>query len=126
MQDLKANPNVPAMGTILEARLDKGRGAVASLIVRDGSLKIGDTIISGISLCKVRAMFDENNRAVKVATPSMPVSVLGFNEVPNAGETFTVVDEKLSKQIVEERKAKQKEELIMRSTKHYAEASETA
>ena len=115
MQDLKANPNVPAMGTILEARLDKGRGAVASLIVRDGSLKIGDTIISGISLCKVRAMFDENNKAVKVSTPSMPVSVLGFNEVPNAGETFTVVDEKLSKQIVEERKAKQKEELIKNS-----------
>ncbi len=115
VQDLKANPNVPAMGTILESRLDKGRGAVASLIVLDGSLKIGDTIVSGTSICKVKAMIDENNRPVKVATPSMPVTVLGFNEVPIAGETFTVVDEKLSKQIVQERKTKQKEELIKHS-----------
>ena len=112
VQGLKANPNIPAMGTIMEAKLDKGRGAIASLIVRDGSLKIGDTIVSGTSICKVKAMFDENNRAVKVATPSMPVTVLGFNEVPIAGETFTAVDEKLSKQIVEERKAKIKEDLI--------------
>ncbi len=112
MQDLKANPDIPALGTILEAKLDKGRGAVASLIVRDGSLHVGDTIVSGTSICKVKAMMDENNRTVKVATPSMPVTVLGFNEVPMAGETFTAVDEKLSKQIVEERKAKQKEELL--------------
>ncbi len=112
MQDLKANPDVPAMGTIMEAKLDKGRGAIASLIVSDGSLHIGDTIISGTSICKVKAMIDENNRPLKVATPSMPVTVLGFNEVPSAGETFTVVDEKLSKQIVEERKAKIKENLI--------------
>ena len=115
MLELKANPNVPALGTILEARLDKGRGAVSSLIVIDGSLHIGDTIVSGTSICKVRAMIDENNRQVKVATPSMPVTVLGFNEVPNAGESFTVVDEKLSKQIVEERKAKQREELLKNS-----------
>ena len=112
VQGLKANPNIPAMGTIMEARLDKGRGPIASLIVRDGSLKIGDTIVCGTTICKVKAMIDENNKQVKVATPSMPVTVLGFNEVPPAGETFTVVDEKLSKQIVEERKAKQKEELI--------------
>lgn len=112
MQNLKANPNVHAMGTILEARLDKGKGAVASLIVMDGSLHIGDTIVSGTSICKVKAMIDENNKQVKVATPSMPVTVLGFNEVPSAGETFTVVDEKLSKQIVEERIAKQREELL--------------
>ena len=112
MQDLKANPNIPALGTIMEAKLEKGRGAIASLIVRDGSLHVGDTIVSGTSICKVKAMMDENNRVVKVATPSMPVTVLGFNEVPQAGETFTVVDEKLSKQIVEERKAKQKEELL--------------
>jgi len=112
MQGLKANPKIPAMGTLLEAKLDKGRGAVASLIVRDGSLHIGDTIVSGTSICKVKAMFDENNKAVKVATPSMPVTVLGFGEVPGAGETFTAVDEKLSKQIVEERKAKIKQDLI--------------
>lgn len=112
VQGLKANPNIQAMGTILEAKLDKGRGPVASLIVREGSLRVGDTIVSGTSICKVKAMFDENNKTVKVATPSMPVTVLGFNEVPKAGETFTAVDEKLSKQIVEERIAKQKEELI--------------
>ena len=115
MQDLKANPNVPAIGTLLESRLDKGKGAVASLIVLDGSLHIGDTIVSGTSICKVKAMIDENNKAVKVAEPSMPVTVLGFNEVPIAGESFTVVDEKLSKQIVEERKAKIKEDLIKHS-----------
>ena len=112
VQGLKANPNIPAMGTIMEARLDKGRGPIASLIVRDGSLKVGDTIVSGTTICKVKAMIDENNKQVKVATPSMPVTVLGFNEVPQAGETFTVVDEKWSKQIVEERKAKIKEDLI--------------
>jgi len=112
VQELKANPDIPAMGTLIEARLDKGKGAIASLIVRDGSLHIGDTIVSGTSICKVKAMIDENNKQVKVATPSMPVTVLGFNEVPTAGETFTAVDEKLSKQIVEERKAKIKEDLI--------------
>ncbi len=115
MQDLKANPNVPAIGTLLESRLDKGKGAVASLIVLDGSLHIGDTIVSGTSVCKVKAMIDENNLPVKVAGPSMPVTVLGFNEVPTAGEAFTVVDEKLSKQIVEDRKAKLKEDLIKHS-----------
>ena len=112
VQGLKANPNIPAMGTIMEARLDKGRGPIASLIVRDGSLKVGDTIVCGTTLCKVKAMIDENNKQVKLATPSMPVTVLGFNEVPPAGETFTAVNEKLSKQIVEERIAKQKAELI--------------
>ena len=112
VQGLKCNPNIPAMGTIIEAKLDKGRGPIASLIVRDGSLHVGDTIVSGTSICKVKAMVDENNKQVKVATPSMPVTVLGFNEVPSAGETFTAVEEKLSKQIVEERKAKLKEELL--------------
>ena len=115
VQGLKANANVPAIGTIMEAKLDKGRGPIASLIVRDGSLHIGDTIVSGTTICKVKAMIDEHNKQVKVATPSMPVTVLGFNEVPSAGETFTAVDEKLSKQIVEDRKAKQKEELAKAS-----------
>lgn len=115
VQGLKANANIPAMGTIMEAKLDKGRGPIASLIVRDGSLHVGDTIVSGTSICKVKAMIDENNKQIKVATPSMPVTVLGFNEVPSAGETFTAVDEKLSKQIVDERKAKIKEDLIKAS-----------
>ena len=116
MGELKANPNANAMGTILEARLDKGRGAIASLIVRNGSLHVGDTLVSGTSICKVKAMIDENNKSVKVATPSTPVSVLGFSEVPAAGENFTVVDEKLSKEIVEERKAKIKNELANSSS----------
>lgn len=111
MAELKANPNAPAMGTILESKLDKGRGVVASLIVRNGSLHIGDTLVSGTCICKVKLMIDENNKSIKVATPSMPVSVLGFSEVPIAGENFTVVDEKLSKEIVEERKNKIKNEL---------------
>ncbi len=116
MGEFKANPEAQAMGTILEARLDKGRGAVASLIVRNGSLKVGDTLVSGTCICKVKAMIDENNKSVKVATPSTPVSVLGFSEVPTAGESFTVVDEKLSKEIVEERKARIKAELANSSS----------
>ena len=116
MGELKANPDTSAMGTILEARLDKGRGAVASLIVRNGSLRVGDTLVSGTCICKVKAMIDENNKSVKVAGPSMPVSVLGFSEVPTAGESFTVVDEKLSKEIVEERKARIKNELANSSS----------
>ena len=116
MGEFKANPDAQAMGTILEARLDKGRGAVASLIVRNGSLKVGDTLVSGTCICKVKAMIDENNKSVKVATPSTPVSVLGFSEVPTAGESFTVVDEKLSKEIVEERKARIKAEMANTSS----------
>ena len=116
MGEFKANPEADAMGTILEARLDKGRGAVASLIVRNGSLRVGDTLVSGTCICKVKAMIDENNKSVKVATPSTPVSVLGFSEVPTAGESFTVVDEKLSKEIVEERKARIKAEMASTSS----------
>ena len=116
MGEFKANPEAQAMGTILEARLDKGRGAVASLIVRNGTLKVGDTLVSGTCICKVKAMIDENNKSVKMATPSTPVSVLGFSEVPTAGESFTVVDEKLSKEIVEERKARIKVEMANSSS----------
>ena len=116
MQELKANPDNPAMGTVLEARLDKGRGAIASLIVRDGSLKIGDTLVCGTALCKVKAMIDENNNNLKIATPSTPVSVLGFNEVPVAGDTFTVVDEKLSKEIIQERISKKRIEMAKMSS----------
>ena len=116
MGEFKANPDADAMGTILEARLDKGRGAVASWMVRNGSLKVGDTLVSGTCICKVKAMIDENNKSVKVASPSTPVSVLGFSELPSAGESFTVVDEKLSKEIVEERKARIKAEMANTSS----------
>lgn len=116
MEELKANPEKPAMGTVLEARLDKGRGAIASLVVRDGSLKIGDTLVCGTCLCKVKAMIDENNTSLKVALPSTPVSVLGFNEVPNAGDSFMVVDEKLSKEIIQERISKKRIEMAKNSS----------
>ena len=116
VSELKANPDTSATGTILEARLDRGRGAVASLVVRNGTLHVGDTLVSGTAICKVKAMIDENNKSVKTAGPSMPISVLGFNEVPSSGDSFTVVDEKLSKEIVEERKAKIKNELALSSS----------
>ena len=111
MQQLKANPKASAIGTIIEADLEKGRGAMASLIVKDGTLHKGDTIIAGTSYCKVKSMLDDKGKMVKEAGPSMPVRVVGFNEVPNAGDVFTVVSEKLVKEIVEERKTKIKNEM---------------
>ena len=81
-------PNLPAHGTIIEAQLDKGRGPVATVLVQRGTLHIGDTIIAGTSYGKVRAMIDDKGRRVKEATPSMPVEILGLNDVPNAGEIF--------------------------------------
>ncbi len=116
MQELKSNPDKPATGTVLEAQLDKGRGPIASLIVRDGSLHIGDTLVCGTHICKVKAMIDENKTNLKVAPPSTPVSVLGFNGVPNAGDSFTVVDEKLSKEIIQERISKQRIEMSKMSS----------
>lgn len=111
MQQLKANPKVNAIGTIIEADLEKGRGAMASLIVKDGTLHKGDTIVAGTTYCKVKTMMDENGKIVKEATPSMPVRVVGFDEVPNAGDVFTAVDEKLVKEIIQERKDKIKKEM---------------
>ena len=110
MQELKANPNKLAVSVVLEAELDKNRGPVANLIVQNGTLKVGDNMISGVTFGKVRAMFDENGKPVKQATPSMPVSVLGFDEVPQSGDQVYVVNEKLSKQVIEERKMKIKQE----------------
>ena len=111
MQQLKANPKVNAIGTIIEADLEKGRGAMASLIVKDGTLRKGDTIVAGTTYCKVKTMMDENGKVVKEATPSMPVRVVGFDEVPNAGDVFTSVDEKLVKEIIQERKDRIKKEM---------------
>ncbi len=110
MQDLKANPNRMATGTVIEAELDKNRGPVATILVQAGTLKIGDSIMSGITYGKVKAMFDENGKAVKKATPSTPVSVMGFNDVPNSGDAVYVVDESLSKQVINERINKLKAE----------------
>ena len=110
MQELKANPKKLGLAVVLEAELDKNRGPVASLIVQNGTLKVGDNIISGVTFGKVRAMFDENGKNIKEALPSTPVSVLGFDEVPETGEQVYVVNEKLSKQVIEERKWKIKQE----------------
>lgn len=110
MQELKANPNKMAVGTVIEAELDKNRGAVATVLVQNGTLKIGDNIMSGITYGKVKAMFDENGKSVKKAPPSTPVAVLGFNDVPNSGDGVYAVDENLSKQVIHERINKIKKE----------------
>ena len=112
MQELKANPDRQARGTIIEAKLDKGKGPVASIIVQTGTLKTGDNILSGTTMGRVRAMFDDKGRAVKSAGPSMAVSILGLEDVPNAGDSIMAVDQALMKQVQEERKNKQRESMI--------------
>ena len=110
MEDLKANPNKMATGVVIEAELDKNRGAVATVLVQNGTLKIGDSIMSGITYGKVKAMFDENGKSVKKAGPSTPVSVMGFNDVPSSGDAVYAVEESLSKQVINERINKIKQE----------------
>ena len=112
MQELKANPDREAKGTIIEARLDKGKGPVASIIVQNGTLHTGDNILSGTTMGRVRAMFDDKGRPVKSAGPSMAVSVLGLEDVPNAGDSIVAVDQSLMKQVQEERKNKERESMI--------------
>ena len=112
MQELTANPDRQAKGTIIEAKLDKGKGPVASIIVQMGTLKTGDNILSGTTMGRVRAMFDDKGRAVKSAGPSMAVSILGFEEVPNAGDSIMAVDQALMKQVQEERKNREREQMI--------------
>ena len=110
VSELKANPKASALGSVLEAALDKNRGAVATVLVQNGTLHVGDTIISGTTFGKVRAMFDENGKALKSVGPSTPVSVLGLDSVPNSGDKVFAVDEKLSKQVIDERISKAKEQ----------------
>ena len=112
MQELKANPDREAKGTIIEARLDKGKGPVASIIVQNGTLHTGDNILSGTTMGRVRAMFDDKGKPVKSAGPSMAVSVLGLEDVPNAGDSIVAVDQSLMKQVQEERKNKERESMI--------------
>ena len=112
MQELKANPDREAKGTIIEARLDKGKGPVASIIVQNGTLHTGDNILSGTTMGRVRAMFDDKGKPVKAAGPSMAVSVLGLEDVPNAGDSIVAVDQSLMKQVQEERKNKERESMI--------------
>ena len=106
IKELKANPKKRATGTIIESRLDKGRGPVATILVSNGTLHVGDSLIAGAATGKIRAMFDDKGRKVKSAGPSIPVEVLGFSEVPQAGDYMFVADEKLVKKAAEERKDK--------------------
>ncbi|GHD07464.1 translation initiation factor IF-2 [Zhihengliuella salsuginis] len=104
--DLRANPDKDARGIAIEANLDKGRGAVATVLVQSGTLAVGDTIVAGHGHGRVRAMFDENGEALDVALPSRPVQVLGLSTVPSAGDTFLVTDdERTARQIAEKREA---------------------
>lgn len=108
VMELKANPNRKAYGVVIEAQLDKGRGAVCTVLVQKGSLRVGDTVLAGIAYGKVRAMTNERGEKVKVARPSMPVEILGFSEVPQAGEIINGMDDNEARAIAEKRIAKQR------------------
>ncbi len=111
MKELKANPNRAAKGVVIEARLDKGKGPVATLLVQNGTLNNGDIVVAGTAVGKVRVMTDYTGRRVKEAGPSVPVEVMGLAEVPKAGDAFDAVsDEKLARELVEQRKQKIKDE----------------
>ncbi|MBQ7837012.1 MAG: translation initiation factor IF-2 [Clostridia bacterium] len=111
MQELKANPNRPAKGVVIEAKLDKGRGPVSTLLVQNGTLKSGDIIVAGTAVGRVRVMTDDKGRKVNEAGPSVPVEIMGLAEVPQAGDGFDAVkDERLARELVEQRKTKAKEE----------------
>lgn len=113
MLELKANPDRRAKGVVIEARLDKGRGPVATLLVQNGTLNAGDIIVAGTSVGRVRQMTDENGKVVKSAGPSVPVEITGLAETPDAGDGFDAVsDERLARELVEQRKEKIKNELF--------------
>lgn len=113
MKELKANPNKKARGSIIEAQLDKGRGAVATVLVQNGTLNVGDPIVAGSTYGRVRAMMNDKGQKVKKAGPSMPVEILGLNEVPRAGDMFYVAQsEKHARQVAESVAAKNREDLI--------------
>jgi len=118
VQDYKANPNRKARGIIIEARLDKGRGPVATVLVKNGTLNVGDTIVAGTAYGRVRAMVNDVGERVKTAGPSDPVEVIGFNDVPEAGDQISAVDDdKLSRQVAEERKDRLRAALIKEQQK---------
>ena len=116
--DLKANPNKQAKGVVIEARLDKNKGAIASMLVQRGTLDVGDTIVVGSSIGRIRSMTDEKGKKVKKAGPSTPVEIMGLTEVPQAGDTFyEVKDEKTAKHLIEKRKRQERENAINAGTK---------
>lgn len=113
IKELKANPNRMAKGTVIEAKLDKGRGPVATVLVQNGTLKSGDVVVAGTAVGRVRAMMDDTGKKVKSAGPSVPVEILGLNEVPEGGDIFHAVDdEKRARAVVEARKQKIKDERV--------------
>ncbi|GAA0683065.1 MULTISPECIES: translation initiation factor IF-2 [Clostridium] len=116
MEELKADPERKAKGTVIEAKLDKGRGAVATLLVQNGTLRTGDSLLVGSTYGRIRAMFDDKGKKIKKAGPSIPVEILGLSEVPAAGDKFNVVkDEKTARNMAESRKQKEKAESLMNS-----------
>ena len=118
VMELKADPKGQAKGAVIEAKLDKNRGAVASVLIQRGTLRQGDTVVCGPILGNVRAMYDDKGTPIKKAGPSIPVEILGLPEVPQAGEIlFAVDDDKTARQLVEKRKIKQREEQLHRSSK---------
>ena len=118
VQDYRANPDRKARGIIIEARLDKGRGPVATVLVKTGTLRVGDTIVAGTAYGRVRAMVNDRGERVKEALPSDPVEVIGFNDVPEAGDIITAVDDdSLSRRVAEERKDKLRAALIKNQQK---------
>jgi translation initiation factor IF-2 len=123
--ELKANPDRPARGAVIEAHLDRGRGAVATVLVQAGTLHVGDNLVAGSADCRVRAMFDDDGKPVDSAGPSMPVQVLGWSEVPDAGDEFRVVsDERTAREIAANRQARQRRmELASRRTLSLEELS---
>ena len=118
MKELKANPDRAAKGTVIEARLDKGRGPIATMLVQNGTLNIGDVIVAGTAVGRVRAMTDENGRRIEAAGPSVPVEITGLGDVPSGGDIFNAVsDERLARELVEQRRSEEKEERFNAQTK---------
>ncbi|MFD5225159.1 translation initiation factor IF-2 [Microbacterium sp. NPDC058342] len=116
--DLTANPNKAARGVAIEAKLDKGRGSVATVLIQSGTLKVGDSIVAGTAYGRVRAMLDENGEAVTEAAPSRPVQVQGLNSVPRAGDVFIVTEEdRMARQIAEKREAVERNALLAKARK---------
>lgn len=118
MQELKANPDRPAVGTVIEAQLDKNRGPVATVIIQKGTLNVGDAVICGITSGKIRAMFDDKGKRLKNAGPSIPVAILGLSEVPEAGDKLYVVkDEKMARAYAEQKKEEIRQEQLKATQK---------
>ncbi|MDL2300375.1 translation initiation factor IF-2 [Clostridiaceae bacterium OttesenSCG-928-D20] len=113
MRELRANPNRAAKGTVIEARLDKGRGPIMTVLIQNGTLKQGDVIIAGTAVGRVRVMTDDKGLKVETAGPSVPVEITGMNEVPKAGDIFNAVsDERMARELVEQRKHQEKEQTL--------------